>query len=122
MGQWIVWDSVRCASRHLILKPDQGKKLNEGESMSEQWQQRVTVGQVAWRTKRRCNTGDRETEQKKGRRRGRPGTFAYMVTDYGGTKGPRALGPLFLEDASLVPSSLLPVSCPDSFAYPAASS
>lgn len=33
------------------------------------------------------------------------GTFAYMVTDYGGTKGPRALGPLFLEDASFVLSS-----------------
>lgn len=47
--------------------------------------------------------GDRETKQKGSE--GETGTFAYMVTDYGGTKGPRALGPLFLEDASLVLSS-----------------
>lgn len=32
-----------------------------------------------------------------------------MVTDYGGTKGPRALGPLFLEDASLALSLFLTV-------------
>lgn len=47
--------------------------------------------------------GDRETEQKGSK--GETETFAYMVTDYGGTKGPRALEPLFLEDASLVLSS-----------------
>lgn len=57
--------------------------------------------------KRRYQRGDRETEQKgwhgkargEGGERGRKtGTFAYMVTDYRGTKGRRALGPLFLEE------------------------
>lgn len=56
--------------------------------------------------KKKMQGGDRETERKgEGEGKRKTGTFAYMVIDYGGTKGPRALGPLFLEDASLVLSS-----------------
>lgn len=63
------------------------------------------VGEVARQRKEDTTRRQRDTRTKRAFRRKETGTFAYMVTDYGGTKGPRALGPLFLEDASLLLSS-----------------
>lgn len=81
--------------------------------ISESEREFMSDNSALWRSRQSCLAAKRryqaetERQSKKGRRR-ETETFAYMVTDYGGTKGPRALGPLFLEDASFV------LSCPPS--------
>lgn len=59
-------------------------------------------GEVAQRRKEDTNAGTERRSKKDGGEGGgggrKTGTFAYMVTDYRGTKGRRALGPLFLEE------------------------
>lgn len=114
-------DSVRRANDPLMLKPDHDKKLNGGGDLGGGAVTRVRPHDrpVCCSTnEKKIQRGDRETEQKGSKMQ--TGDFAYMVTDYGGTKGPQGLGAAILRRRVARSLSLAPSSF--SFAYPAASS